>query len=855
MEEFHEREGYKETQPIRRGRPEPPVVQKDFGEYRIIEEVGCGGMGWIFKAVHKKLDVIRALKVLHSDLSRHDEFVADFKREAQLAAKVQLQHPNIVAIHNTGEIEGHHYIDMEFVDGEDLGKRLGREGIDPVVVSAIAVKILDALDHAHNFEFSYLGKSYYGLIHRDIKPENILINSSGELKITDFGIARGIHMRGDITSGGTVVGTPSYMSPEQIDGSQKISETTDIYSLGVLLYELLSGQKAFPGTTTQIIRKISNHEYEPLAKINKNVPAGIIKIIDKAMSYNPEDRYHSAYEMRVEVNKYLSQYGQKDPGTIIKDYFVHGEIRDKKEKKKRRKKKRRWPKTVAKIVLAAAVALVIVLGVLQLLHTMERRNARKALEASQENLAQAQQEYASLDFSLPLEVLGLATERFDSTDYEETKNLSDSASDLCDGIILAYLKNEIEKRYAEVSKKIRRAKRRGSTFDFDGVYMVPARGLINAQRFARADSLLDEAWAHASIPPPPPPPPPPPEEAEKEAARKKMVNVKSSLAEAKEKKPDLDFSEVEQLIAESEEFYTKALYLESVRKSEAAGERIARIMIPVPPLKSAKVDSANEHYETLSAEQQRELEQDRRRMNRFLGERKLAQAELLADKILKVSGVEPEIEEEVVVPETTVVRLTDAEHLERGENAYYNREWQTALRHYRAVKPGESKGASWNYYLPACFGIGKIHQNQEEYEMAIPAYKEALSLGNPRYYPVCFGNAGICFFEMSAYDSAMAYFEEVERYKDYITPDPSRGEHFYFDTDLWHDVMYHWALSLTRLYYDEKNPDQKRRLRSAAILKWENGYLEYYSKDAGRDYRRQRVADAQAYLRNLKQEG
>jgi serine/threonine protein kinase len=647
MEELHDREGHKETQPIRRGRPEPPVAQKDFGEYRIIEEIGCGGMGWIFKAVHKKLDVIRALKILHSDLSRHDEFVADFKREAQLAAKVQLQHPNIVAIHNTGELEGHHYIDMEFIDGDDLGKRLGPKGMPPLVVSAIAVKILDALDHAHNFEFSYQGKTYYGLIHRDIKPENILINSSGELKITDFGIARGIHMRGDITSGGTVVGTPSYMSPEQIDGSQKISETTDIYSLGALLYELLSGQKAFPGTTTQIIRKISNHEYEPLSKMGTKIPEGIIRIVDKAMSFNPEERYHSAWEMRVEVNKYLSQYGQKDPGTIIKEYFVHGKSPDEKGRTRRPKKKRRWPATVVKLLLAAAVIFVIVLGVLQLVKVVERRNAREVLEASEQNLAQTQLDYASLDFSLPLEVLGLARERFDSTDYEDTRSLSDSATGLCDGIILAYLKEEIEKKYAEVSKKITSVKKKtGSTFDFDGVYMVPARGLIDAQRFARADSLLAEAWdraeeeIHRTITPPAPPPPRPPDE--KETARKKMVNAKSSLAEAKEKKPNLDFSEVGQLIAEAEGFYTKGLYLESISKSEAAGKRIVEMMLPLPPpIKSAKVDQANERYETLSAEQQQELKQDRTRMNRFLGEGKLTQAEWLADKILRAEGVTP----------------------------------------------------------------------------------------------------------------------------------------------------------------------------------------------------------------------
>jgi len=861
MEEYQDKEGHKETQPIHRGKPEIPLARKDFGEYRIIDEIGCGGMGWIFKAVHKKLDVIHALKILHSDLSRHEKFVADFKREAQFAAKVQLQHPNIVTIHNTGELEGHHYIAMEFVDGDNLAKRLRPKGVPPLVVLAIAVKILDALDHAHNFEFSYQGKTYYGLIHRDIKPENILINSSGELKITDFGIARGIHMRGDITSEGTVVGTPSYMSPEQIDGAQKISETTDIYSLGVLLYELLSGHKAFSGSTTQIIRKISNHEYEPLGKIGKKVPAGIIKIIDKAMSFNAEERYHSAWEMRVEVNKYLSQYGHEDPGTIIRDHFVPGEGTDEKGRRRGPKKKRRWPKTTAKLLVGMAVVFIVVLGALHLKKVIERRNAGKALALVEEKLARGQENYASLDFADPLELFNLARERFDSTDYEGTRNLSDSAMLIVDGIILAYRAEAIEKRYSEVSRKAKRAKRRGSPFDFDRVFMVPARGLIDAQRFDRADSLLAEAWdradqeIHATITPPPPPPPPPRDE--KEAARKKMVNAKSSLTEAKEKKPELDFSEIEQLIAQAEEFYTTSLYLESMRKSEAAGERIARIMIPVPPPKSIKVERANKHFGTLSSKQKQELEQDRRRMNRFLSERKRAQAELLADKILRVEGVEPEVEEvkpevEVAVPETTEVELTDAEHIERGENAYFNREWQTALKHYQAVKPGESKGASWKYYLPARFWMGIIQQNQKRYKEAISAYKEVLNLGNTRYYPTCFGNTGICYFEISSYDSAIAYFKEVERYKDNISPNLSKGERFYRDTEIWHNVMYYWALALTRLYYNEKNSDEKRRLLASAIYKWENDYLDL-SPD--RNKYGTYVENARVHLRNLKQEG
>jgi serine/threonine protein kinase len=283
----------------------PPPVPDDFCEYEILEPVGFGGMGWVFKAVHKKLDVIHALKILHPALSQHAEFVTKFKGEAQLAAK--LRHPNIVIIHNTGECKGFHYIAMEFIDGQNLAKRLPKKGIPHLVALAIGIKILDALDHAHDYEFSYQGRTYYGLVHRDIKPENIIVDNTGEVKITDFGIAGGIHFHGDATSEGTIVGTPSYMSPEQIDNI-KITHTTDIYSLGVVMYELLSGEKAFSGTTTQIIRSISNQEYEPLDRISRKTPSEVLKIVNKAMSHKSENRYQSAYEMRLEVNRYLTKY-------------------------------------------------------------------------------------------------------------------------------------------------------------------------------------------------------------------------------------------------------------------------------------------------------------------------------------------------------------------------------------------------------------------------------------------------------------------------------------------------------------------------------------------------------------------
>ncbi|MFQ6002122.1 MAG: protein kinase [Candidatus Zixiibacteriota bacterium] len=840
MQKDKEEEKHTPTVPIIRSTPKPPPVPQDFGEYLKREEVGCGGMGWIFKAVHKKLDVIHAIKILHPALSQHEEFVTNFKREAQLAAK--LQHPNIVIIHNTGKFAGFHYIAMEFIDGVNLAKKLPGKGMPHPVVLAIAVKILDALDHAHNYEFSYQSQTYYGLIHQDIKPENVLIDSTGEVKITDFGIAKGIHLYGDITTEGTIVGTPSYMSPEQIDGAE-ITHTTDIYSLGVLMYELLSGKKAFDGTTTQIIKRISNHEYEPLDKIKRKIPNEIIKIVDKAMSFNSKDRYQSAYEMRVAINRYLSHYQYDDPTGIIRRYFVE-QVTPPIIKREKRKIPTKLLAGAGKVIGIITLIFIIFLGLFYLNKIRIRGNAKKALAGLSEKLEKSQTNNASLDFEAVLSLLDSANAVFSLKDYGGTRALCDSATGILDSLIILRRRG-IRTRYERVADKVKKAEDSGSTFDFRGVYLFPTDSLIEIEEFDRADSFLNEALAEANreiwrltkIEEGPPP--------EEELAQRKLRNVKDKLAVAKRDRPDINFFSEDSLITQAEEFLKKRRYAESMKKSEEAGRAIARKMIPAPPC--PRVESANRHYEMLSSEQKEKLKRDRRRMNELANAGQCKAADVFAKNILDESIKREEKKEE------EEKEYTDAEYFARAENLERNGDWKGALNYYEKVRRAETKSGSWEYYLPARFRMGVIYQNYDKkYTKAISEFKRVLDLGNRNYFEACYQNIGVCFYEISQYDSAIAYFKEVERNKNLISPNLAKGEHSYYDTDLWHDAMYYWASALTKLYYKEKDPEKKKQLRTDAIHKWEADYLDYYRKDRNDPRRGPFVANAEVELRNLR---
>ena len=254
------------------------------GQYRIEEELGRGGMGVVYRAVELTTAKTVALKVLFREFTLDRQQVRRFKREATALAR--LDHPNIVRIQGVGEDRGTHYYAMDFVEGTTLAAVLDAgERFDIERALDLAVEVASALGHAHNA----------GIIHRDIKPGNILIDRNGMPKLTDFGIAR-ITYATRMTRTGDILGTPEYMSPEQGKGTP-VDKPSDVYSLGVVLYELLAGKVPFEGPTAlEVIKKHQYQEPENVKDLNRAVPEGLARIIMKMLAKDPNERYKSAYQ-------------------------------------------------------------------------------------------------------------------------------------------------------------------------------------------------------------------------------------------------------------------------------------------------------------------------------------------------------------------------------------------------------------------------------------------------------------------------------------------------------------------------------------------------------------------------------
>src|SRR5437762_9528114 len=203
--------------------------------YELEELVGTGGMSSVFRAHDRLLDRKVALKILHQHYSGDDEYVERFRREARSVAA--LSHPNIVTVIDRGEHEARQFIVFEYVDGENLKQMIERRGPAPIPTALeLSIQIARGLSFAHQ----------QGLVHRDVKPQNVLLNGNGDAKVTDFGIARSLAVQRGMTQTGTVLGTSDYIAPEQAQG-QQVDEHTDVYSLGIVLYELLTGELPFSG--------------------------------------------------------------------------------------------------------------------------------------------------------------------------------------------------------------------------------------------------------------------------------------------------------------------------------------------------------------------------------------------------------------------------------------------------------------------------------------------------------------------------------------------------------------------------------------------------------------------------------
>ncbi len=271
------------------------MLPKNFGKYEILEEIASGGMGTVYKARHLELDQIVALKVLHEEEETPDR-IKRFQREADAGGR--LKHPNIVGIYDVGAVEDRHYFSMDFIDGVPLSDLIREsKNIDLEDFLNIAVELIRAVDYAHK----------QGIIHRDIKPANILIDLEGHPQITDFGLAKIMDTHTRLTKSDTIIGTPFYMSPEQTRGeNEQIGPQTDIWALGVVLYEMVTKKLPFLGKSSiELYHKINHDEPVPPHKIIDHIPKEIEYIIAKAMSKEVEDRYESAELMADDLEKYL----------------------------------------------------------------------------------------------------------------------------------------------------------------------------------------------------------------------------------------------------------------------------------------------------------------------------------------------------------------------------------------------------------------------------------------------------------------------------------------------------------------------------------------------------------------------
>jgi eukaryotic-like serine/threonine-protein kinase len=266
--------------------------------YDLEELIDHGGMSSVYRGHDRLLERTVALKVLHAHFGKDAEYVERFRREARAVA--QLSHPHIVTVIDRGSSDGHQFIVFEYVDGENLKQLVERIGPMPVDrVLELGIQIADALAFAHAHD----------LVHRDVKPQNVLLDSAGDAKVTDFGIARSLDVERGVTQTGTVLGTSNYLSPEQA-GGQPVTPATDVYSLGVVLYELLTGEVPFHGDNLVAVAMKHVTEHPPnLLDQRDDVPPRLAHAVERALEKDPAQRFASMDAFANELRRCRDELG------------------------------------------------------------------------------------------------------------------------------------------------------------------------------------------------------------------------------------------------------------------------------------------------------------------------------------------------------------------------------------------------------------------------------------------------------------------------------------------------------------------------------------------------------------------
>ncbi|WP_315852285.1 WD40 repeat domain-containing serine/threonine-protein kinase [Lignipirellula cremea] len=339
----------------------------EFGRYRIEKKLGQGGMGAVYLAHDSRLERQVALKVPR--FAEHDDpqILERFLREAKAAATID--HPNLCPVYDVGEVDGVHYLSMAYIEGRSLAECLRESGpLSQTVAADLTRKLALALAEAHQ----------HGVVHRDLKPANIMINRRGEPVIMDFGLARRSESEDvRLTQSGAIVGTPAYMAPEQVEGdAPAIGPQTDVYALGVILYELLSGSLPHQGNVAQLLASILRDEPAPLAEVRRDVSADLAAICGRAMAKRLTDRFASAEELAESLHCFLDT-AAFEPDAEFATTFIGPPQADSLTRRSRanrmpsiaptrvlpQRRERRKPLFIAALTVAAILGLTIALGV------------------------------------------------------------------------------------------------------------------------------------------------------------------------------------------------------------------------------------------------------------------------------------------------------------------------------------------------------------------------------------------------------------------------------------------------------------------------------------------------------------